>query len=199
MPNRIVLLTGDVEAPHLTRFLQHYNSELTVDWVDSLARLRMSVADGTAGCRVVALMTDVIVPDDVLNALDGPAYNFHPGPPEYPGSYAAGFAVYEGARTYGVTFHEMATKVDSGPIIDVRRFEISEIAKFKDVEITAFNLAIEMFKQYAEHLATNDTPLPHAHEVWTGKTRTRAEAESLKTLASDLSEDEINRRYRAFG
>ncbi len=199
MPNRIVLLTGDVEAPHLTRFLQHYNPELIVDWVDSLARLRMSFANGSAGCRLVALITDVIVPDDILSALDGPAYNFHPGPPEYPGSYAAGFAVYEGALSYGVTLHEMAAKVDSGPIVDVRRFDIGETAKFQDVEIEAFNLAIEMFKLYAEHLATNDTPLPHTNEVWSGKTRTRAEAEHLKQLASDLSEDEINRRYRAFG
>jgi len=199
MPNRIALLSGDVEAPHLTRFLQHYNPGLTVDYIDSVARLRMSLADGIAGCRLVALLTDVIVPDDILSALDGPAYNFHPGPPEFPGSFAAGFAVYEGATTYGVTFHEMVAKIDSGPIIDVRRFDISETAKFQDVEIEAFNLAIEMFKLYAEHLATNDTPLPHVKEAWTGKTRTRAEALRLKQLESDLSEDEINRRYRAFG
>lgn len=199
MLNRIVLLTGDVEAPHLTRFLQHYNPELTVDWVDSLARLRMSFVDGFVGCRLVALITDVIVPDDILSALDGPAYNFHPGSPEYPGSYAAGFAVYDGALSYGVTLHEMAAKVDSGAIVDVRRFPINEGAKFQEVEIEAFNLAIEMFKLYAEHLATNDAPLPHSDEIWTGKTRTRAEAEHLKKLESDLSEDEINRRYRAFG
>lgn len=199
MPNRIILLTGDVEAPHLTRFLQHYNSALIVEWVDSLPRLYAAMSKGSADTRLVALMTDIIVPGDMLDSLEGPAYNFHPGPPEYPGSCAAGFAVYEGATVYGVTLHEMAAKVDSGPIIDVRRFEISPTAKFQDVEIEAFNLTIELFKLYAEHLATNDTPLPHSDEVWTGKTRNRAEAEHLKKLRSDLSEEEINRRYRAFG
>lgn len=199
MPQRIILLTGDVEAPHLTRFLCHYNAALQVDWVDSQPALIAAFDQGVANTRLIALLTDIIVPPTLLKALPGPAYNFHPGPPEYPGSYVAGFAIYEGAKTFGVTLHEMAEKVDAGAIVETRRFDIPEGAKFQDVELQAFNLVIELFKDHAAHLATNDAPLGLSDERWSEKMCTRANAEKLKQIESDLSEDEINRRYRAFG
>lgn len=198
MPKRIILLCGDVEAPHLSGLLKRHNPDLDVTWVNSFGSLLLA-ADDLADARLIAMLTDVIVPENILSRLDAPAYNFHPGPPEYPGSHAAGFAVYDDANSFGVTLHEMAPKVDSGPIIEVRRYEMPAVKKFLNVEMLAFETLMEMFRDHAQHLACNDAPLPHSGEQWVGRTRTKAEAKRLSAIEADLSEEEINRRYRAFG
>jgi len=199
MPKQIILLTGDIEGPHLSELLCQHNPDLVVDVVQDADMLANACADGVDGCRLIAFLTSVIVPASLLSRLNGPAYNFHPGPPEYPGSYTAGFAVYEGARTFGVTLHEMAETIDSGPIVEVRRFEVPEGTKFQDLEMTAFKCVLQMFADYAQHMATSDEALPSGVEPWTGRVRTRKEAEALKEIKSDLTEEEIVRRYRAFG
>ncbi|MGJ3260565.1 MAG: formyltransferase family protein [Rhodospirillales bacterium] len=161
--------------------------------------MHKAFASDVADTRLVAFLTSVIVPAAYLEALPGPAYNFHPGPPEYPGSHVAGFAVYEGAATFGVTLHEMAAAVDSGPIVEVRRFPVEPAWKFQDLEAEAFRQVLQMFADYSERLATDDAPLESGAEPWTGRLRTAAEAERLKGIEADMSEEEIVRRYRAFG
>lgn len=198
MPKRIILLCGDVEAPHLSGLLKRHRSDLDMTWVNSFGSLILA-ADDLADTRLIAMLTDVIVPESILSRLDGPAYNFHPGPPEYPGSHAASFAVYDDAVTFGVTLHEMAAQVDSGPIIEVRRYDMPPSKKFINVEMIAFEKLMEMFRDHAQHLACDNAPLPHSGEQWTGPPRTKAEAKRLSAIESDLTEEEINRRYRAFG
>lgn len=199
MLKKMILLTGEIEAPHLTAILSHHAPALEIVWAADAAALATAVGDGLTGVRMIAVMSGVIVPSDVLGALDGPAYNFHPGPPEYPGSCVAGFAIYDGATSFGVTLHEMATKVDSGPIVEARRFDVPPGAKFQELEILAFEAVIQMFADYAPRLALDPAPLPHADIPWAGPLRTRAAADRLTEITSNLTEDEITRRYRAFG
>lgn len=199
MPKRIILLTGEVEAPHLRELLVRHTDGLNVEPVFDAAGLRAAFAAGVADTRLVAFLTSVIVPEVYLQALPGPAYNFHPGPPEYPGSYVAGFAIYEGAGEFGVTLHEMAAAVDTGPIVEARRFPVDASWKFQDLEAEAFRQVLQMFADYSKHLATDDVPLPSGVEPWTGRPRKKAEAERLKGIEADMSEEEIVRRYRAFG
>lgn len=199
MRRRIILLSGEVEAPHLQNLLVRHADGITVEPVFDDAGLHRAFASGAEDTRLVAFLTSVIVPAAYLEALPGPAYNFHPGPPEYPGSHVAGFAIYEGAGTFGVTLHEMAAEVDAGPIVEVRRFPLEPAWKFQDLEAEAFRHVVQMFADYAERLAADDAPLPSGTEPWTGRLRTTAEAERLKGIESDMSEEEIARRYRAFG
>ena len=199
MPERVILLAGEVEAPYLTTALRHYNPALVIEAVTDRGRLEGAFVNGASKTRLISFLSDVIVPDYLLAALDGPAYNFHPGPPEFPGSHAAGFAVYDDAASFGVTLHEMAPRVDSGAIVEVRRFDVAPGSKFIHLEQRAFELLAEMFHAHAAHFAADDAPLPLSGEVWTGVTRTKAEAERLMRIESGLSEEEINRRYRAFG
>ena len=196
---KLILLTGEIEAPHLTAILNHHAPALEIVWAADAAALKGAVENGVVGARMIAVMSGLIVPADVLDALDGPAYNFHPGPPEYPGSCVAGFAIYEGATSFGVTLHEMQSRVDSGPIVEVRRFDVPPGAKFQELEVMAFEGVIQMFADYAPKLALDPAPLPHSDIAWVGPLRTRAQADRLSEITSDLTEDEINRRYRAFG
>lgn len=201
MLTEIVLLTGEIEGPHLAEILRRDHPSLrTVTAVDreSLARACATPAP-SGGRRLVSFCTSVIVPAEVLDAVTGPAYNFHPGPPEYPGAHAASFAIYDGAKTFGVTVHEMAIKVDAGSIVAVERFDVPEKARYMDLELLAYKVMVGMFYDLAGRLAGDETPLPVIGETWGSRKTTEADFERMGRYDQDTPEAEITRRFRAFG
>ncbi|MEQ8505046.1 MAG: formyltransferase family protein [Rhodospirillales bacterium] len=206
MPTEIILLTGDIEGPHLAAALSAQNTGLHVNHVDGADTLRdaLDMTGGPAaneGRRLIAFCTGVVVPAEVLAALPGPAYNFHPGPPTYPGSWAAGFALYDGASRFGATLHVMEPRVDEGAIIDVDWFDLpAEVRmRYDELEVMAYQRCIGLFQRHVRHLAVDDAPLPAIEERWSGIKRTKAEVTAMREPPRDASEDEIRRRFRAFG
>ena len=200
MPSEIILLTGDAEKPHLESILHRHNPGLkTVHACDRRELLDACPADGNVNRRLIAFCTSVIVPAEVLDAVMAPAYNFHPGPPTYPGSHVASFAIYDGADMFGATAHEMAAKVDSGPIVGVEWFQVPNGLRFTDLEIKAFDALVSLFIQLAPHLAANDAPIEHLDMGWAGKTSTNKDYERMRAIDGTMSEAEIKRRFRAFG
>ncbi len=202
MPEEIILLTGDVEGPHFRVILESHNPALVVVHAQTRDELEAACLRPTTGGgarRLISFSTSVIVPAAVLEALGLPAYNFHPGSPEYPGSHAASFAIYDGAGRFGATAHLMEEKVDCGPIVAAEWFVVPEKARFLDLEIKTYELLLKIFADLVPHLATSDNPLPAIDAQWSGTKHTNAEFFSMKELKPDMDEAEINLRFRAFG
>jgi len=120
----VILLTGPVEAGPLTGVLRGHNARLDVRAAKSLADLEVLAPDMLRRARLIGFVTDVVVPAHILNALGFGAYNFHPGPPHYPGWVPAHCAIYDKAEYFGATAHVMAERVDAGPIIGFKMFGI---------------------------------------------------------------------------
>jgi|TARA_B110000037_G_C17128138_1_gene509428 methionyl-tRNA formyltransferase len=68
----------------------------------------------------------LILKNNTIKKAKIAAINFHPGPPKYRGVGCANYAIYEKSKFYGVTAHLIAPQIDSGKIIDITKFEISE-------------------------------------------------------------------------
>src|ERR1700726_5331831 len=129
MFDTILLLAGAPEQSVLPLALRGHNPLLTVIPVGGAAELAALDSDLLSRARLIAFVTAEIVPPSVLARLGYGAFNFHPGPPSYPGWAPAHFAVYEGATEFGATAHVMIEQVDAGPIIEVALFPIpSEIS-----------------------------------------------------------------------
>ena len=179
MPAEIILLTGEAEIPHLTAVLLEQNPDLVVTPVSTIDKLtrasRKSRAKGKR--RLVAYCTSIIVPDEVLNLVDGPAYNFHPGPPSYPGVLPANFAIYVGAVQFDVTAPD---------------------SNLNDLEIKAYLALFELFKKLTSQLASSDEPLSEVEFAWGSRKTTYQEYEDLKRQVAFLSAEEKERRQRAF-
>lgn len=200
MPSEIVLLMRAEEAAHFATLLRHFNPDLTIAHAPDRAALEAACLKPktTAGTRrLIAFCTRVVVPGAVLDAVDGPAYNFHPGPPEYPGSCGVNFAVYDGAPTFGVTAHVMEKRVDSGAIVGVERFAVPDGADATQLEMATYQALAGLFARLAEPLACSDDPLPPVGEAWSGTPRGKAECEALLAVADDMDDAEILRRRRA--
>jgi UDP-4-amino-4-deoxy-L-arabinose formyltransferase/UDP-glucuronic acid dehydrogenase (UDP-4-keto-hexauronic acid decarboxylating) len=68
-----------------------------------------------------------VVHDAVLNAPAIGAFNLHPGPlPRYAGLNCPSWAICRGERSYGVTVHRMAGRIDAGSIAYQASFPIDE-------------------------------------------------------------------------
>ena len=101
--------------------------------------------------RILSVGSSVIVPRRILAKLPLPAYNLHPGPPNYPGIFPSAFALYEGAREFGVTLHEMAAIVDSGAICMVERFKIDPRWDRLSLDTHTFVVLMHVLERTAPH------------------------------------------------
>ena len=202
MPKEILLLTEAIEAPNLTLLLCCFRrarrgcpSPLSRAWKSSR---------GPAGRRSrvggwVSFCTPVIVPGAILDALDGPAYNFHPGPPTYPGLYPACFAIHDGATRFGATAHVMTREIDAGPIVGVEWADIPPAIDRLNLESLSHDLVMKLFRRLAPALAGSESPLAPLPVTWSGRPTTRRDFERLCEVPPDVGADEFRRRHRAVG
>ena len=201
MLKEVVLLTGEVEGPHFRTMLKSFNPDLIVIHVQSLEELKKAFLSPSKNGerRLIAFSTPIIVPKNILNELSIKSYNFHSGPPTYPGSHPASFAIYEGAKYFGATAHVLEEKVDCGAIVGVEWFLIQENTRFMELEIRAYELLLKLFTDFAPHFATSEESLPELEVHWSGVKHTKSEFEAMKELEIDMDEEEIKLRFRAFG
>lgn len=74
-----------------------------------------------------SIVNDIIVPSNILDAIKSHAINYHNGPlPKYSGINAAQWALINGEKQHGVTWHIMKPQVDCGPIVVQEHFDIAE-------------------------------------------------------------------------
>src|SRR5271167_2202877 len=124
MFDTVILLSGAVERTALPAVLFEHNPQLKVLPVEHADQLATLSEDLLRRSRLVAYVTPVIAPPAILSQLGYGAFNFHPGPPSYPGWAPAHFALYDGAKEFGATAHVMIEEVDAGPIVNVALFPI---------------------------------------------------------------------------
>jgi methionyl-tRNA formyltransferase len=148
------------------------------------------------GDYLVSYLSRWVVPDDLLKRASKGAINFHPAPPEYPGIGCNNFALYENATEYGVTCHHMIAKVDSGPIIAVRRFPVYPEDNVAALLMRTYAAQIDLFLEIGQLMA-EARPLPLSNETWTRPPFTRQQFNELFRITPEMSRDEIARRVRA--
>jgi methionyl-tRNA formyltransferase len=199
MFDTIILLTGSAEHVALSAALRGHRPQLTTHSVttpEDLAALELATL---SRARLIAFATPVIVPPQVLRALGYGAYNFHPGPPRYPGWAPAHFALYEQAVEFGATVHAMAERVDSGPIVEAALFPIPPGIGVLGLEGLAYAHLARLFWKLAKTLATQAEPLPEQALRWGSRKYSRRAYRAICDIPPDITKEDLDRRMRAFG
>lgn len=83
--------------------------------------------------------------------------NFHNALlPQYPGRNAASWAIYNGEKETGITWHYVNNKIDAGNIIVQKRILIGSEEKAYELAARLMNIAIEVFEEcYVDILREN--------------------------------------------
>ncbi|MGY4171919.1 methionyl-tRNA formyltransferase [Bradyrhizobium sp. USDA 4529] len=195
----IILLTGAANQQFaLTELLKAHNPALSFRCAVTADELAAIEPEVLREARLLAFTTSVIVPEHILAALGHGAYNFHPGPPQYPGWAPAHFALYDGARTFGATAHVMAARVDSGPIVGVESFIIPDKISVRGLEQIAYVRLAHLFWRMSRDLACNPMPLAELEIAWCGIKSTRQMYREMCELPTGINPSELARRIRAF-
>ncbi len=148
------------------------------------------------GDYLISYLCPWVIPAKLLHNLSKGAINFHPGPPQYPGSGCTNFAVYHEVREYGVTCHYMSEKVDAGKIIAVRRFPVLSDESVFSVTQHCYEHMLTLFLEIMS-LIKGDEPLPDAGEQWSRNAYRLKDFHALRKITLDMDEAEIRRRIRA--
>ncbi|MDC1239967.1 formyltransferase family protein [Litorivicinus sp.] len=144
-----------------------------------------------------------ILPDKLLKKSKIAAINFHPAPPEYPGSGCINFALYEGEKIYGVTAHLMNEKVDNGQILEVRRFPVGSLDNLSMVLDRTLSELYFMASDFIHFLVVKGRGIIlekatfASHESWSGDARLMREFEALSTVDCSVSKSELENIIRA--
>jgi methionyl-tRNA formyltransferase len=199
MFDTIILLTGPAEEVALSALLRRHNPLLSVRRADTLAELEALTPRELSRARLIGFLTPVVVPARILDALGYGAYNFHPGPSNYPGWVPCHFATYDGAKTFGVTAHVMVARVDAGPIVGHEVFDIPPDTGVIGLETLAMVRLAQLFWTLAKALATQPEPLTELPVRWSGRKTTRRIYDSLCDISAGIAKDELDRRLAVFG
>jgi methionyl-tRNA formyltransferase len=199
MFDTIILLAGEAEQVALPPVLRGHNPLLTVISVGTSAELAALNADLLGRARLISFVTPEIVSQSILARLSYGAFNFHPGPPGYPGWAPSHFALYERATEFGATVHVMVEQVDAGPIIGVALFPIPADISVLGLEGLAYAHLAQLFWRMAKALATDPEPPPTLPIKWGSRKYSRRAYRAVCDIPLDIPKDELERRLKVFG
>ena len=148
------------------------------------------------GDYIFSNLSPWIIPDSLLKRAEKGAINWHPGPPEYPGIGCTNFAIYNNEKEFGITCHYMLEKVDTGKVVEVKRFKVLDNDTVYSITQKCYSLILNSFYRIIEKISNGES-LPISDEDWKRKPYTRKELDSLSVIKPDMSKDEIEKRIKA--
>lgn len=223
MSLRVVFLGSKPIGYQCLQYLIAQQQALDVEVV--AVRTRMRKEFGEAGSDLATLATEAGIP--LLDSLDAMppcdiiysvqhhellrarhiskagtiAVNLHLAPlPEYRGCNQFSFAIMEDAREFGVTLHEIDTRIDHGAILFESRFSVPLHCWVNELYELTFVAALDLFKAtLADVVQGNYTKTPQATLLADRATSLhfRSEISDLKAIDLNESEEMISRRIRA--
>ncbi|PTM99059.1 phosphoribosylglycinamide formyltransferase-1 [Rhodovulum imhoffii] len=155
------------------------------------------------GDYIISFRSLFILPDSLLKRARIAAINFHPAPPEYPGSGCVNFALYDDVGEYGVTAHIMNRLVDNGTILEVRRFPVNRTDKLPSVLERSHSELLGLCLDFVIGIKTKGEAFikerqQHASgERWSGKARRIRDLDALQKIDTGMEKDELERIIRA--
>jgi methionyl-tRNA formyltransferase len=148
------------------------------------------------GEYIISYLSRWVVPEHLIKRAKAAAINFHPASPEYPGIGCNNFALYENTKEYGVTCHYMNPQVDTGKIIDVKRFPVFSSDDVSSLLSRTYAFQLTLFYEIVGKILAGES-LPESSEKWSRKPFTWKEFNELNKIRGDMDEEEISKRIRA--
>lgn len=144
---------------------------------------------------LLSFLSPWIVPGRVLDSC-GVSINFHPASVDYPGIGCYNFALYDEAPEFGAVCHHMLARVDTGTVIEERRFPLFPSDTVETLKLRTMVTMVAMFHDICSLIAAGE-PLPVAGRQWTRRPFTKRQMNALKVVEPDMPADEVARRIRA--
>lgn len=199
----LIVISINVNSKYRTPiklFLDQELGDFKISLISTMRELQCSLVN-SINPLLINFDNGLIIDESILKQCHYRAYNYHNAPPDYPGRDVHHFAIYDEVKTYGVTLHKMAKAVDSGQILVVNRFDVSNIKSPQSLQDYSMEMAFKLFKNTILQLARFGS-LPSEskldNEVWGATKRSRSEMLEMCRLDPFMQTSEIEKRINAF-
>jgi amino acid adenylation domain-containing protein len=104
-----------------------------------------------------SIVNPLILSKQVLELPRRCAINYHDAPlPKYAGSYATSWAIMQGEREHGITWHVMTDRADAGEIFKQRFFKIDENETAFSLNARCYDAAASSFFELVDDIASGN-------------------------------------------
>lgn len=148
------------------------------------------------GDYIFSYLSQWVIPQRLLDKAKNGGINWHPGPPEYPGIGCTNFAIYNNESVYGITCHFMKAKVDTGSVVEIRRFNVLKDDNVLSITKKCYVQILASYYSILEKISLGEE-LPSSKENWTRQPYTRKELQALCRIEEGTGVEEIRKRIRA--
>ena len=194
-PLNAVLLMSDATSSWVCDLASQAGILLNATSVSDLETLLDAFS--TSKDLLLSFGTSVIVPSGILRTPGLLAINVHAASPGYPGRDPHHFAIYDGVTTYGATIHYMTEAVDAGSIIDTELFDVPPHSTPSALLELANMAGRTLIRRFFERYREGGVPRPIESLVWGKRKSTRKMFMELCQIDPSMSQEEVDRRYRA--
>ncbi len=102
-----------------------------------------------------SIVNPYILPEQILELPRRCAINYHDAPlPRYAGTYATSWAIMQGEKRHGVTWHVMTERVDAGDIVKQSPFAIADNETAFTLNVKCYDAAITSFTELIDELSS---------------------------------------------
>jgi len=222
MATKIVFLGSKPIGYQCLEYLLHHKEELDIEVTGLRTRLRTEFGDGN---DLTGLAKQFNIP--LLNSLDEIpecdiiysvqhhellkaqhiqkaakiAVNLHLAPlPEYRGCNQFSFAIMDEVREFGVSIHEIDTRIDHGALLFEECFSVPENCWVNDLYELTFRAALRLFETSILDLVTgkySKTPQTELLKTRKENLHFRNEIQTLKQIDLNQSASAIEKVLRA--
>jgi len=197
--SNVILMTSRSYANYLIPFLLNENSKINILQLVHSNQICDLPDYYLMSSRLISFGARYYIPPKILERIGYGSYNFHPGPTNYPGWAPFLYAIYDGAKKYGVTVHEMSPKIGAGKIISVVDFDIPPDAKPQElVDLTTAHM-MDMFVKLSPFFVNHPGYLACADIDWQKSPTRKKDFAAICNIPLEIDEHELKRRIAAFG
>ena len=170
--------------------------KISFDYIDSSKKKKIKISKNYD--YLISFLNSMYINKSVRKKIKINSFNFHPGPPEYPGFGCYNFAMLDKVNFYGSTLHIINDKFDSGKIINVKKFKFS-YKKFnleKLIRKTHENV-IKQAKDFINDIQNKKLKI-EGNLKWKKKAYTKKEFETAREIKLNDTRKNILKKIKAF-
>ena len=192
----LLLITNfnHIASKKLVKFLKL--KRINFDYIDSSKKKVIKIPKKYD--YLISFLNSVYINKNVRKKIKINSFNFHPGPPEYPGFGCYNFALLDKTNFYGTTVHIIDDKFDNGEIVNVNKFKVlyKELSLEKLIKITHKKI-LEQAKDFIKDIL-NKQLKTKSNFRWKKKAYTKKQFEIARKIKLNDSKRNILRKIKAF-
>jgi methionyl-tRNA formyltransferase len=195
----IILLTSAYYAQEMYPYLLRANPDVAYINVSSPDELQAFPDDFLQESRLISFGSRFYVKKSLMDRVGFQSYNFHPGPPEFPGWAPFNFGIFSKVKQFGATLHFMNHKIDSGEIIAVKRFDCESMTTSNELMDETTQAMFELFVRFCPQFAHHQAPLSVINQQWSGVLTTKKDFQDHCLIDLKIDKEALTHRINSFG